>query len=56
MSEPGIGVRGGEDPDVDRTDRETMDRLAGGDLGALERLYEQYGAMSFSIAFRKLPA
>ena len=52
MSEPGIGVRGGEDPDVDRTDRETMDRLAGGDLGALERLYEQYGAMSFSIAFR----
>ena len=29
-----------------------MDRLAGGDLGALERLYDQYGAMSFSIAYR----
>jgi RNA polymerase sigma-70 factor (ECF subfamily) len=52
MSEPGIGARGGQGPDVDRTDRETMDRLAGGDLGALERLYDQYGAMSFSIAYR----
>ena len=29
-----------------------MDRLAGGDLGALDRLYEQYGAMAFSIAYR----
>lgn len=52
MSEPGIGARSGPGPDVDRTDRETMERLARGDLGALERLYEQYGAMSFSIAYR----
>lgn len=52
MSEPEIGARSGPGPDVDRTDRETMERLAGGDLGALERLYEQYGAMSFSIAYR----
>jgi len=29
-----------------------MDRLAGGDLGALDRLYDQYGAMAFSIAYR----
>ena len=29
-----------------------MDRLARGDLGALDRLYEQYGAMAFSIAYR----
>jgi RNA polymerase sigma-70 factor (ECF subfamily) len=29
-----------------------MERLATGDLGALERLYEQYGAMSYSIAYR----
>jgi RNA polymerase sigma-70 factor (ECF subfamily) len=29
-----------------------MNRLAGGDLGALDRLYEQYGAMAFSIAYR----
>jgi RNA polymerase sigma-70 factor (ECF subfamily) len=52
MSEPGIGARSGPGPEVDRTDRETMDRLAHGDLGALERLYDQYGAMSFSIAYR----
>ena len=52
MSEPEIGARSGPGPDVDRTDRETMERLAGGDLGSLERLYDQYGAMSFSIAFR----
>src|SRR5690348_17174700 len=52
MSEPGIGARSGLRPDADRTDRDTMDRLAGGDLGALERLYDQYGAMSFSIAYR----
>src|SRR5215213_11763916 len=29
-----------------------MDRLANGDLGALEALYENYGAMAFSIAYR----
>jgi RNA polymerase sigma-70 factor (ECF subfamily) len=29
-----------------------MERLANGDLGALERLYEHYGAMSYSIAYR----
>jgi RNA polymerase sigma-70 factor, ECF subfamily len=52
MSEPEIGARSGPGPDVDRTDRETMERLSGGDLGALERLYDQYGAMSFSIAYR----
>ena len=52
MSDPGIGARSGPGSDVDRTDRETMERLAGGDLGALERLYDQYGAMSFSVAYR----
>ena len=29
-----------------------MDRLVNGDLGALDRLYEHYGAMAFSIAYR----
>ena len=29
-----------------------MDRLANGDLGALDGLYEHYGAMAFSIAYR----
>jgi RNA polymerase sigma-70 factor (ECF subfamily) len=52
MSEPEIAARSGPVPDSDRTDRETMERLASGDLGALDQLYEQYGAMSFSIAYR----
>lgn len=52
MSEPEIRARSGPGPDMDRTDRETMDRLVSGDLGALDRLYEQYGAMSYSIAYR----
>jgi RNA polymerase sigma-70 factor (ECF subfamily) len=29
-----------------------MDRLASGDVGALDGLYERYGAMAFSIAYR----
>jgi RNA polymerase sigma-70 factor (ECF subfamily) len=29
-----------------------MSRLASGDLGALDQLFEQYGAMAFSIAYR----
>jgi RNA polymerase sigma-70 factor (ECF subfamily) len=52
MSEPEIVARSGAGPDVDRRDRETMHRLARGDLGALDQLYEQYGAMAFSIAYR----
>ena len=52
MSEPENVARSGPGPDQDRTDREAMERLASGDLAALDRLYEQYGAMAFSIAFR----
>jgi RNA polymerase sigma-70 factor (ECF subfamily) len=52
VSEPEIPARGEPGPDADRTDRETMERLSTGDLGALERLYEHYGAMSYSIAYR----
>ncbi|HEX3265417.1 MAG TPA: sigma-70 family RNA polymerase sigma factor [Candidatus Limnocylindrales bacterium] len=52
MSDPEIALRRGPGLDQDRTDRETMDRLASGDLGALDGLYEHYGAMAFSIAFR----
>ena len=52
MSEPSIVARSGSGPDVDRTDRETMERLASGDLGALDRLYKHYGVMAFSIAYR----
>ncbi len=52
MSDPGIAARGSSGPDADRTDRAQMERLVGGDLGALDGLYEQYGAMAFSIALR----
>ena len=52
MSDPEIALRRDPGPDRDRTDRETMDRLANGDLGALDGLYEHYGAMAFSIAYR----
>ena len=52
MSDPEIAVRGTSGPDADRTDRAQMERLVSGDLGALDRLYEQYGAMAFSIAYR----
>ncbi len=52
MSDPEIAARGTAGSDADRTDRAWLDRLAGGDLGALDLLYEQYGAMAFSIAYR----
>jgi RNA polymerase sigma factor (sigma-70 family) len=52
VSDPEIAARGAARSDADRTDRAWMDRLAGGDLGALDLLYEQYGAMAFSIAYR----
>jgi RNA polymerase sigma-70 factor, ECF subfamily len=52
MSDPEIAARGTSRSDADRTDRTWMERLAAGDLGALDRLYEQYGAMAFSVAYR----
>jgi len=52
VSDPGIAARSTSRSDADRTDRTWIDRLAGGDLGALDLLYEQYGAMAFSIAYR----
>ena len=52
MSDPEVAARGPAGSDADRTDRIWMDRLVRGDLGALDRLYEQYGAMAFSIAYR----
>jgi len=52
VSDPEIAAPGVSGADQDRTDRETMNRLATGDLGALDGLYEHYGAMAFSIAYR----
>jgi RNA polymerase sigma-70 factor (ECF subfamily) len=52
VSDREVAWRGASSSDADRTDRAAMERLASGDLGALDRLYEQYGAMAFSIAYR----
>jgi RNA polymerase sigma-70 factor (ECF subfamily) len=52
VSDSEIAARGASGSDADRTDRAWMERLATGDLGALDELYEQYGAMAFSIAYR----
>ena len=52
MSDSEVAARGTAGSDSDRTDRVQMELLARGDLGALDRLYEQYGAMAFSIAYR----
>ena len=52
MSDPEVAAGGASGSDADRTDRIQMARLARGDLGALDVLYEQYGAMAFSIAYR----
>ena len=52
MSDPEVAAGGPSGSDADRTDRIQMDRLARGELGALDVLYEQYGAMAFSIAYR----
>jgi len=52
VSDPEVAAGGPSGSDADRTDRIQMARLARGDLGALDVLYEQYGAMAFSIAYR----
>ena len=52
MSDSEVAAGGPSGSDADRTDRIQMDRLARGDLGSLDLLYEQYGAMAFSIAYR----
>ena len=51
MSDPEIVARLAR-ADRDAADRAAIDRLANGDLAALDGLYEQYGAMAFSIAYR----
>jgi RNA polymerase sigma-70 factor (ECF subfamily) len=52
MSELEIEARGGSGTDAEQADRDQMERLAGGDLDALDGLYERHGAMAFSIAYR----
>jgi RNA polymerase sigma factor (sigma-70 family) len=37
---------------IDRADHEVMRRIAGGNLDALAELYDRYGTMAYSIAYR----
>ena len=52
MSDSEPAERAATVSDLDRTDRDALERLARGDLGALDDLYAHYGAMAFSIAHR----
>ena len=45
------GRRGPASP-VDDADREVLERIADGQLDALEELYDRYRTMAYSIAFR----
>ena len=45
------GRRGPGSP-VDDADREVLERIADGQLDALEELYDRYRTMAYSIAFR----
>jgi RNA polymerase sigma-70 factor (ECF subfamily) len=52
MTELGDVVASPRPPAPDDPDREAIERLAAGELDALERLYERYGTMAYSIALR----
>jgi RNA polymerase sigma-70 factor (ECF subfamily) len=52
MTELGDVVASPRPPAPDDPDREAIERLAAGELDALETLYERYGTMAYSIALR----
>jgi RNA polymerase sigma-70 factor (ECF subfamily) len=52
MTELGDVVASPRPPAPDDSDREAIERLAAGELDALEKLYERYGTMAYSIALR----
>src|SRR5947209_5858135 len=52
MTELGDVAASPRPPAPDDPDREAIERLAAGELDALERLYERYGTMAYSIALR----
>src|SRR3954452_3829136 len=52
MTELGDVVASPRPPAPDDPDREAIERLAAGELDALEKLYERYGTMAYSIALR----
>ena len=52
MSEVGDPVRARPPSSADDADRAVLDRVAAGELNALELLYERYRTMAYSIALR----
>jgi len=52
VNDSGDGRASGPGPDPGADDRAIMAAVAAGELGALDRLYEQHGAMAYSIALR----
>jgi RNA polymerase sigma-70 factor, ECF subfamily len=52
MSETGGSGRRGSGSRADDADRDVLERIADGQLDALEELYDRYRTMAYSIAFR----
>ena len=52
MSEVGDPVRARQPSSADDADRAVLDRVAAGELNALELLYDRYRTMAYSIALR----
>ena len=52
MSETGERGRRGPGSPADDADREVLERIADGQLDALEELYDRYRTMAYSVAFR----
>ena len=52
MSETGERGRRGPGSRADDADRDVLERIADGQLDALEELYDRYRTMAYSIAFR----
>lgn len=52
MTEPVDPVQGRPAGDADAADRATLGRMAAGDQGAIEILYERYKGMAFALALR----
>ena len=52
MSDTGERARRGPGSPADDADREVLERIADGQLEALEELYDRYRTMAYSVAFR----
>ena len=52
MNQPGTPVPGRLASAADDADRATLERIVGGDHGAIEILYERYKSMAYALALR----